>query len=146
MTSDIILIGPPMAGKSTLAVLLSEALKVPKYSLDELRWSFMKEIGYDEELDLDSQLSCENQTPAIKFLKARSRSAYRNWKSCSCKYVELTLWPSKTSMEASPTKIRMAKDGKGIKDGRFMTLPSVLANSLLVTGLGLTRLTGPEIS
>jgi len=44
MPSDIILIGPPMAGKSTLAMLLAEKLQVPCYSLDDLRWSYMKEF------------------------------------------------------------------------------------------------------
>jgi hypothetical protein len=51
MKSDIILIGPPMAGKTTLAKLLAAELQVPRYSLDDLRWPYMKEIGYDEDLD-----------------------------------------------------------------------------------------------
>ncbi len=51
MKSDIILIGPPLAGKSTLASLLATKLQAPLYSLDKLRWLYMKEIGYDEALD-----------------------------------------------------------------------------------------------
>lgn len=51
MKSDIILIGPPTAGKSTLAKLIAEELGLPNYSLDELRWKYMREIGYDKELD-----------------------------------------------------------------------------------------------
>lgn len=49
--SEIILIGPSKAGKSTLAVLLAQRLNLPHRSLDEKRWRFMREIGYDEELD-----------------------------------------------------------------------------------------------
>ncbi len=51
MTTEIILIGLLVAAKSTLADLLAEELQVPRYSLDELRWPYMKEIGYDKELD-----------------------------------------------------------------------------------------------
>jgi hypothetical protein len=48
--SEIILIGPTKAGKSTLAVLLSQRLNQPHRSLDEERWRYMREIGYDEAL------------------------------------------------------------------------------------------------
>lgn len=51
MPDDIILIGPPMAGKSTLAQSLSVAMNLPAYNLDELRWGYMREIGYDKALD-----------------------------------------------------------------------------------------------
>lgn len=51
MKTDIILIGPPTAGKTTIAKLIAEELSVPIYSLDDLRWKYMKEIGYDEDLD-----------------------------------------------------------------------------------------------
>ncbi len=47
MISDIILIGPLKAGKSTLAKLLSRRLKVPQYSLDKHR-HYYKEAGFDE--------------------------------------------------------------------------------------------------
>ncbi len=40
-----------MAGKSTLAKLTAEELGVPNYSLDELRWQYMREIGYKKDLD-----------------------------------------------------------------------------------------------
>jgi shikimate kinase len=50
MTSDIILIGPIGAGKSTVGSLLSTRLNLPQCSMDDLRKSYYEEIGYDEEL------------------------------------------------------------------------------------------------
>jgi hypothetical protein len=50
MPSDIILIGPIRAGKSTLAKLLAERLGLPHYPMDAFRWKYYKEIGYDENL------------------------------------------------------------------------------------------------
>jgi shikimate kinase len=50
MLSDIILIGPIGAGKSTQGKLLSEALGLPRCGMDEIRFDYYKEIGYDEEL------------------------------------------------------------------------------------------------
>ncbi|MBZ0292940.1 MAG: shikimate kinase [Anaerolineae bacterium] len=44
----VILIGPMCAGKSTLGALLAERLGLPQYAVDEHRWDFYKEIGYDE--------------------------------------------------------------------------------------------------
>lgn len=48
--SDIILIGPVRTGKSTLAKLLAEKLGIPQVSLDNMRWKYYREIGYDEQL------------------------------------------------------------------------------------------------
>jgi hypothetical protein len=50
MSADIILIGPPGAGKSTLGTLLAEKLEAPQHSMDELRWDYYREIGYDPEV------------------------------------------------------------------------------------------------
>ncbi|MBD2777077.1 shikimate kinase [Iningainema tapete] len=50
MKSDIILIGPISAGKSTLGKLLADKLNLPQCSMDDLRWDYYKEIGYNEEL------------------------------------------------------------------------------------------------
>jgi len=44
----IILIGPMMAGKSTIGRLLSERLGLEQRVLDDLRWDYFNEIGYDE--------------------------------------------------------------------------------------------------
>ncbi len=46
---DIILIGPVRAGKSTLGKLLAARLDLPQVSLDELRYGYYKEIGFDED-------------------------------------------------------------------------------------------------
>jgi len=48
MNSTIILIGPMSAGKSTVAKLLAEKLNLPNYSVDDDRWKYYNEIGYDE--------------------------------------------------------------------------------------------------
>lgn len=50
MPKDIILIGPLRAGKTTVGKLLSEKLHLPQVSLDELRWGYYQEIGYDPDL------------------------------------------------------------------------------------------------
>lgn len=51
MKAAIILIGPPMAGKTTLSRLIAEKLELPHTCLDDLRWKYMQEIGYRKELD-----------------------------------------------------------------------------------------------
>ncbi len=50
MKKEIILIGPIGAGKSTIGELLSQQLGIPQVSMDDLRFQYYKEIGYDEEL------------------------------------------------------------------------------------------------
>lgn len=49
MNQTIILIGPLGAGKSTVGRLLAEKLGLPQCSLDDLRWGYFEEIGYDKE-------------------------------------------------------------------------------------------------
>lgn len=48
MNPPIILIGPMSAGKSTIAQLLAERLELPRVELDEMRWDYYDEIGYDQ--------------------------------------------------------------------------------------------------
>jgi shikimate kinase len=48
MRSEIILIGPIGAGKSTQGKLLAERLGIPRRGMDELRFGYYQEIGYDE--------------------------------------------------------------------------------------------------
>ncbi len=45
--SDIILIGPEGTGKSTIGKLLSQKLNLPQVSMDDIRWQYYQEIGWD---------------------------------------------------------------------------------------------------
>ncbi|HZT41299.1 MAG TPA: hypothetical protein VFA07_03880 [Chthonomonadaceae bacterium] len=47
--SDIILIGPMGAGKSTIGRLLSKRLGLPEVVMDAVRWDYYKEIGWSED-------------------------------------------------------------------------------------------------
>ena len=47
--AEIIMIGPSGTGKSTLAKLLAQKLALPQVSLDQARWTYYAEIGYDQE-------------------------------------------------------------------------------------------------
>ncbi|WP_020176924.1 shikimate kinase [Methyloferula stellata] len=49
MGDEIILIGPSGAGKSTQGKLLARTLCLPQCSMDDLRWDYYREIGFDEE-------------------------------------------------------------------------------------------------
>ena len=49
MKPEIILIGPIGSGKTTVAELLSIKTGLPRRSMDELRWKYYDEIGYDRE-------------------------------------------------------------------------------------------------
>ena len=49
MPTDIILIGPIGVGKSTQGQLLAEALNLPRCPMDDFRWDYYAEIGYDRE-------------------------------------------------------------------------------------------------
>ena len=51
VSQDVVLIGPIGVGKSTQGRLLSEALSLPQCSMDQYRWDYYREIGYDEEFD-----------------------------------------------------------------------------------------------
>jgi len=44
---SLVLIGPASAGKSTLAKILAERLGKLNVSLDDLRWNYYREIGFD---------------------------------------------------------------------------------------------------
>jgi shikimate kinase len=63
MPSDIILIGPIGTGKTTLAKLLSVRLSLPYYSLDEKRWEYYQEVGYDP--IRETQIDQEEGLPGV---------------------------------------------------------------------------------
>ena len=44
----LILIGPMKVGKSTVARLLAARLGLPRHPLDKNRWTYFREIGFDE--------------------------------------------------------------------------------------------------
>ena len=48
--TPILFIGPVRAGKSTLARLVAARLKLTHVSLDDIRWQYYREIGYDDDL------------------------------------------------------------------------------------------------
>ena len=52
MRNEILLLGPVRTGKSTLGRLLAQQLGIPQISLDEIRWQYYQEIGYDADLAL----------------------------------------------------------------------------------------------
>src|SRR5262245_60618475 len=45
--TQLILIGPVGVGKSTTARLLAAKMSLPHHVLDDLRWSYFQQIGYD---------------------------------------------------------------------------------------------------
>lgn len=63
MSANIVLIGPSLTGKTTLAKLLGERLNRPVRELDELRWAYYVEVGYDAEYA--RQIRAEGGMPAI---------------------------------------------------------------------------------
>jgi shikimate kinase len=79
MRSEIILIGPIGAGKSTQGALLAEKLQLPRAPMDDLRWAYYKEIGYDEELS--KRIGEKEGFPAV----------YRYWKAFEIHAVERLL-------------------------------------------------------
>src|SRR5574341_578389 len=50
MKPELILIGPIGSGKTTIAELISLRTGLPRRSMDELRWKYYEEVGYDRDL------------------------------------------------------------------------------------------------
>jgi hypothetical protein len=48
--TTIIIIGPVGSGKSTVGKLLAAKLGIPQFPLDDLRWAYYAEVGYDANL------------------------------------------------------------------------------------------------
>ncbi|MEP6985596.1 MAG: shikimate kinase [Chloroflexota bacterium] len=86
MSANIVLIRPSGTGKSTIAQLLSEGLDRPMVELDQVRWNYYNEIGYDA--DYAQQLRKDGGMKAL--------AAY--WKPFDIHAVERVLsdYPSNT--------------------------------------------------
>ena len=69
LNPTIILIGPMSAGKSTIAKLLAEKLHLPCYCVDDERWEYYKEIGYDEKLAAQLAKSEQGMMGLIEYWK-----------------------------------------------------------------------------
>jgi shikimate kinase len=69
MNTTIILIGPMSAGKSTLAALLSERLGLQRIEMDDIRWDYYAEIGYDPQVATRLAESDEGMMALIKHWK-----------------------------------------------------------------------------
>jgi hypothetical protein len=78
--SDIILIGPIGAGKSTLAARLAERLGVPRCAMDVERWPYMQEAGYDPAV-----------ADQIKKRDKHYRNVFAYWKQFEAHMVERLL-------------------------------------------------------
>jgi hypothetical protein len=48
MRNELVIIGPPTVGKSTVSKILSERLSIPRISMDEVLFSYFSEVGFDE--------------------------------------------------------------------------------------------------
>jgi shikimate kinase len=79
MKSRIILIGPIGCGKSTISELLSQRLNVPRRSMDELRWHYYDEIGYDRSVASE------------RYAEEGNWGLYRYWKPFEAYAVERIL-------------------------------------------------------
>ncbi|WP_100903991.1 shikimate kinase [Nostoc flagelliforme] len=77
--SDIILIGPVRAGKSTIGRILAKKLQLPQISMDILRWNYYQARGWDKQ---QQQNIAENEGFA---------GVYRYWKQFEAYAVERLL-------------------------------------------------------
>lgn len=64
----IIFIGPICTGKSTISQMLAESHHIPYYSVDEHRWDYYKEIGYDED-EAGRRAKAEGSMGVIRYWK-----------------------------------------------------------------------------
>lgn len=79
MGTEVILIGPMGAGKSTQGKLLADALGLPQCSMDDVRWAYYREIGFDA----DKQREIARQEGV--------QGVYRYWKPFEAHAVERLL-------------------------------------------------------
>lgn len=57
------------AGKSTIAILLAEKLGLPHYAVDDDRWAYYEEIGYNKELAGKIAQSDEGMVGLLRYWK-----------------------------------------------------------------------------
>jgi adenylate kinase family enzyme len=69
MTSTIILIGPLAAGKSTIGHLLAKNLGLSQCSIDDVRWKYYEEIGYDKVLASNIAKSSQGVQGQLRYTK-----------------------------------------------------------------------------
>jgi len=69
MELPIILIGPMSAGKSTIAKVLAEKLSIPHYEVDDERWTYFDELGYDKKIASQLADSDEGMIGLIRYWK-----------------------------------------------------------------------------
>lgn len=67
--TTVLLIGPMCAGKSTLAALLSKRLDLPRIEMDDIRWDYYAEIGYDSQKAARLAQSDEGMMALIQYWK-----------------------------------------------------------------------------
>jgi shikimate kinase len=49
MREELVIIGPPTVGKTTVSKLLAEKLGIPRVSMDDVLFTYFKEVGFDED-------------------------------------------------------------------------------------------------
>jgi shikimate kinase len=130
---SIILIGPLATGKTTIGKLIGDTLGLPWIELDELRWGYKAEIGYDPEKA--AQLGREGGYSAV--------GAY--WKPFELHVVERVLQDYPTdhvisfgagnSVYPDPAMLARAKAALAAFPNVILLLPSPDADeSLRITG------------
>jgi hypothetical protein len=67
ITLPILFIGPVRAGKTTLARLIATQLNFTHISLDDLRWKYYREVGYDD--NLAKQIRAQGGFLALMFYR-----------------------------------------------------------------------------
>ena len=69
MSATIILIGPLGAGKTTVGHLLAEKLDLPFCSVDEVRWAYYQNVGYDKALAAQIAASDQRIQGVLRYSK-----------------------------------------------------------------------------
>jgi hypothetical protein len=76
---EIILIGPVCTGKSTLAPLLADRLRVPQVSLDQISLSYLEELGDGEATLRNVQQETNHGEATFRKAQQGFLETYRQW-------------------------------------------------------------------